>query len=193
VAPIVSEARTLGQFLAPAHRRLSALASNLWWELGRGDDQPVPRSRPAAVARARAQPDRPAAAVHHRAAGIAGLELACTAGSTTAPAHAGALASKTWGVRHAGVLWARPSRISSPSSACTGRCRSHRAASDPPGDHIKALPIWAALVRRRTLAEEGSFGSGSIATATSRRMPRRRQDGVGRRSARRRPTGNRCE
>jgi starch phosphorylase len=31
VAPIVSEARTLGQFLAPAHRRLSALAANLWW------------------------------------------------------------------------------------------------------------------------------------------------------------------
>jgi starch phosphorylase len=31
LAPIVSEARTLGQFVAPAHRRLAALAHNLWW------------------------------------------------------------------------------------------------------------------------------------------------------------------
>ena len=31
LAPIVSEARTLGQFVAPAHQRLSALAQNLWW------------------------------------------------------------------------------------------------------------------------------------------------------------------
>ena len=29
--PIVSEARTLGQFVAPAHQRLAALAQNLWW------------------------------------------------------------------------------------------------------------------------------------------------------------------
>ncbi len=31
LAPIVSEARTLGQFVAPAHQRLCALAQNLWW------------------------------------------------------------------------------------------------------------------------------------------------------------------
>ena len=31
LAPVVSEARTLGQFQAPAHRKLSELASNLWW------------------------------------------------------------------------------------------------------------------------------------------------------------------
>src|SRR4029077_14896497 len=31
LAPIVSEARTLGQFVAPAHQRLHALARNLWW------------------------------------------------------------------------------------------------------------------------------------------------------------------
>ena len=31
LAPIVSEARTLGQFVAPAHQRLGALAQNLWW------------------------------------------------------------------------------------------------------------------------------------------------------------------
>ena len=31
LAPIVSEARTLGQFVAPVHQRLSALAQNLWW------------------------------------------------------------------------------------------------------------------------------------------------------------------
>jgi len=31
LAPLVSEARTVGQFLAPAHQRLSELARNLWW------------------------------------------------------------------------------------------------------------------------------------------------------------------
>src|SRR5215203_901075 len=31
LAPIVSEARTLGQFVAPAYERLCALAQNLWW------------------------------------------------------------------------------------------------------------------------------------------------------------------
>ena len=31
LAPIVAEARTLGQLTAPAHERLSALSQNLWW------------------------------------------------------------------------------------------------------------------------------------------------------------------
>ena len=31
VAPIVSEARTLEQFIAPAYERIWALARNLWW------------------------------------------------------------------------------------------------------------------------------------------------------------------
>ena len=31
LAHIVSEARTLGQFVAPAHERLRSLAQNLWW------------------------------------------------------------------------------------------------------------------------------------------------------------------
>src|SRR5579862_4882170 len=31
VATLVSEARTLGQFVAPAHERLRAIARNLWW------------------------------------------------------------------------------------------------------------------------------------------------------------------
>ena len=31
LAPIVSEARRLKQFVAPAHQKLQALAQNLWW------------------------------------------------------------------------------------------------------------------------------------------------------------------
>src|SRR5262249_31865228 len=31
LTPIVAEARTVGQFVAPAHHRLRALAQNLWW------------------------------------------------------------------------------------------------------------------------------------------------------------------
>ena len=31
LSPIISEARAVGQFVAPVHRRLAALAQNLWW------------------------------------------------------------------------------------------------------------------------------------------------------------------
>jgi len=31
LAPLVSEARTVGQFVAPVHQRLAALSRNLWW------------------------------------------------------------------------------------------------------------------------------------------------------------------
>src|SRR5207244_8676883 len=31
LSPLVSEARTLGQFVAPAHQRQCALAQDLWW------------------------------------------------------------------------------------------------------------------------------------------------------------------
>jgi len=34
VGPVVSEARTLDRFIAPAQERLYALARNLWWSLG---------------------------------------------------------------------------------------------------------------------------------------------------------------
>ena len=46
LAPIVSDARTLGQFIAPAHQRLEALAQNLWWSWDRRSHPALLRSRP---------------------------------------------------------------------------------------------------------------------------------------------------
>ena len=84
LAPIVSEARTLGQFVAPAHQRLLALAQNLWWSWDNDTTQPVSRARPGAVARARQQSDRaPAADCRSKRSRSAPRSSRCTAASTT--------------------------------------------------------------------------------------------------------------
>ena len=75
LAPFISEARAVGQFVAPVHQRLAALARNLWWSYDgaraqdRASDQcrllpPRPchaRDVETAVSRHRrgARPDRP--------------------------------------------------------------------------------------------------------------------------------------
>ena len=46
VAPVVSEARTLDRFIAPAQERLWALARNLWWSWDHDTIELVPRTRP---------------------------------------------------------------------------------------------------------------------------------------------------
>ena len=61
-----------------------ALAQNLWWSWDDGHDQPVPRARSRAVARARQQPGRAAAADADRQARRARVgSWPCTAASTT--------------------------------------------------------------------------------------------------------------
>ena len=50
VAPVVSEARTLDRFIAPAQERLWALGAQSLVELGPGLHQPVPRSESDALA-----------------------------------------------------------------------------------------------------------------------------------------------
>ncbi len=112
LAPIVSEARTLGQFVAPAHQRAVGARAESLVELGRrGRPASSATSIPRSVARRRAQPDRAA-------------RSSCpSTSSRSAPSQLGLhgrinyayrrmqeyLASRhTWGVRHAGVLWARP-------------------------------------------------------------------------------------
>ena len=49
-APIVSEARTLEQFVAPAYERIWALARNLWWSWDADAHGAVPRARPGPLA-----------------------------------------------------------------------------------------------------------------------------------------------
>ncbi len=62
LAPIVSEARTLEQFVAPAHQRLREIAQNLWWSWDDDSTSLFRELDPGALDRMRPQPDRPAAA-----------------------------------------------------------------------------------------------------------------------------------
>ena len=57
VAPVVSEARTLDRFIAPAQERLWPLARNVCVELGSRMRQPVSRSESRALAGAEPESD----------------------------------------------------------------------------------------------------------------------------------------
>ena len=110
LSPVVSEARTLGQFVAPAHQRLGALAQNLWWswdadttslfreldpELWRElDNNPVALLGRIPVDKLE---ERASALALHSRINYAYRRMQEYLNS-----------KRTWGARHAGVLWARP-------------------------------------------------------------------------------------
>jgi starch phosphorylase len=110
LAPIVSEARTLGLVVAPTHQRLSALAQNLWWSW---DDDATNLFRQLDPALWRETGHNPVALlrqisiekIEERASELA-LHSRINYAYRRMREY---LASKhTWGDRHAGVLWARP-------------------------------------------------------------------------------------
>jgi len=110
LGPIVGEARTLGQFVAPAHRRLSALAQNLWWSW----DPDMPSLfRELDPALWREVGNNPVAllqrmtvdAIEERASELA-LHSRINYGYRRMQEYLHS--RRTWGARHAGVLWARP-------------------------------------------------------------------------------------
>jgi glycogen phosphorylase len=110
LASIVSEARTMGQFVAPAHQRLLALAQNLWWSwdpettslfreldpvLWRAlDNNPVALLQQIPIDKLE---ERASQLALHSRINYAYRRLQEYLNST-----------RTWGARHAGVLWARP-------------------------------------------------------------------------------------
>ncbi len=110
LAPIVSQARTHGQFVAPAHQRLEALAQNLWWSWDHDtsslfraldpalwrelDHNPIALLQQIPVQRLE---ERVSALVLHSRINYAYRRMQEHLTST-----------RTWGARHAGVLWARP-------------------------------------------------------------------------------------
>ncbi len=110
LATIVTEARTLGQFVAPAHQKLGAIAQNLWWSwdpdttsLFRELDPVLWRTlnnNPVALLQQipidRLEERATQLALHSRI-NYAYRRLQEYLHST-----------RTWGARHAGVLWARP-------------------------------------------------------------------------------------
>ncbi len=174
LAPIVSEARTLGQFVAPAHQRLSALAQNLWWSWDNDTTSLFRELDPVLLARVRPQPGRAAAADPDRdARGARVSSSRCTAASTTPTAACRSTCSRsTPGARATPACCGRGrSPTSPPSSACTSRCRSTPAASaSSPAITSRARRTsafrWSASASTTTRA---TSGSGSIATAGSTR------------------------
>jgi len=110
LAPVVSQARTLGLFVAPSHQRLCALAQNLWWSW---DDDTTALFRELDPVLWRQLAHNPVALLQrididdlqeranqlvlHSRINYAYRRMQEYLSST-----------RTWGLQHAGVLWARP-------------------------------------------------------------------------------------
>ena len=110
LAPIVSEARTLGHSASPAHQRLYALARNLWWSW---DNDTTTLFRELDPVRWREFDHNPIAllqqipieALEERAQQ---LQLHSRINYAYRRLQEYLKSEHTWGARHAGVLWARP-------------------------------------------------------------------------------------
>ncbi len=110
LAPIVAEARTLGQFIAPAHQRLKALAQNLWWSW---DEEAVSLFRDLDPLLWREVDHNPIAMLQQMSADkleqrASQMALHSRINYTYRRLQEYLNSTKTWGLRHAGVLWARP-------------------------------------------------------------------------------------
>ena len=102
---------TLGQFVAPAHQRLAALAQNLWWSWDNDTTSLFRELDPVLWRDVRPQPDRAAAAdARSTSSKSAPRELALHSRINYAYRRMQEYlqSTHTWGARHAGVLWARP-------------------------------------------------------------------------------------
>ena len=110
VAPIVGEARAVEQIVAPTHRRLAALAQNLWWSW---DDDTTSLFRELDPTLWRTLDKNPVALLQQipiekleqRASELA-LHSRINYAFRRMQEYLNA--PHTWGTRHAGVLWARP-------------------------------------------------------------------------------------
>ena len=147
VAPVVSEARTLDRFIAPAQERLWALARNLWWSWDHDSGSIVPRSRPGALARSsitirfRCCREMPLAEIERRArrTGAARphqLRLPPAAGISAGRPHLGRDACRAFCGRG---RW----RIFPPNSACMNRCPIYSGGwACWPAITSRARPTW---------------------------------------------------
>jgi len=110
LAPVISEARAIGQFVAPMHQRLAALARNLWWSW---DDESVSLFRdldPVLWPECNHNPIDLLQRMSSDQLAVRVAQLALDGRINQAYRRLQEyLASKhTWGSRHASVLGARP-------------------------------------------------------------------------------------
>ena len=110
LSPIIGDTRMLEQFVAPAYQRLWALARNLWWSW---DDEAGQLFRELDPVRWRSLDHNPIALLEDMS--IEQLEerasqyvLHGRINYTYRRMQEYLNSEKTWGARHAGVLWARP-------------------------------------------------------------------------------------
>src|ERR1700678_2188486 len=106
VAPVVSEARTLDRFIAPAQERLWALARNLWWSWDHDAGSLFRDLNPVRWRQLNQNPvsllaEFPLAKLEHRAAE---LVLHSRINYAYRRLQEYLSADRTWGTRHAGVL-----------------------------------------------------------------------------------------
>jgi starch phosphorylase len=110
LAPIVGEARTLGQFVAPAHQRLKALSDNLWWSWDADTTALFRELDPVAWREIGHNPvalleQMPIEHLEERASQLA---LHSRINNAYRRMQEYLSSRHTWGGRHAGVLGARP-------------------------------------------------------------------------------------
>ncbi|HWX91418.1 MAG TPA: alpha-glucan family phosphorylase [Terriglobales bacterium] len=110
VAPVVSEARTLDRFIAPAQERLWALARNLWWSWDHDSASLFLDLDPARWRQLNQNPvsllkELPLSKLERRAAE---LQLHSRINYAYRRMREYLEAERTWGARHAGVLRPRP-------------------------------------------------------------------------------------
>ncbi len=110
LASIVSHARTLGQFLAPAYQRLEALARNMWWSWDNDTSSLFRALDPMRWRELYHNPiallqQIPVALLEERASA---LQLHSRINHAYRRMQEHLKSTRTWGARNAGVLWARP-------------------------------------------------------------------------------------
>jgi starch phosphorylase len=110
LGPTVCEARTLDQFVAPAHQRLAALAQNMWWSW---DDEAGSLFRELDPVRWRELDHNPIALLEQMPIDkleerASQLVLHSRINYAYRRMQEYLNSKKTWGLRYAGVLWARP-------------------------------------------------------------------------------------
>ena len=110
LAPLVTEARTLGQFVAPTYRRLRALAQNLWWTW---DNEAPTLFRELDPVLWRECGHNPIAllqefSIERLQARASELALHSRINYAYRRLQEYLQSERTWGARHAGVLSARP-------------------------------------------------------------------------------------
>ncbi len=110
VAPVVSEARTLDRFIAPAQERLWALARNLWWSWDHDSSSLFRELDPARWWQLNQNPisllnEIPFAGIERRAREMV---LHSRINYAYRRQREYLEADRTWGARHAGVLRTRP-------------------------------------------------------------------------------------